>query len=207
MWVEISYGIVRWHSEAVTPSRVCELKLEEDFAAYFSAKVTPSRVCELKFVRWWHNRIFKVTPSRVCELKFSAFLLLKMYFSHTLTGVWVEILEMLYHNDFKTSHPHGCVSWNAYPVAQSVFQASHPHGCVSWNLMLSEYFPKTAVTPSRVCELKWKHFQDKDSRPGHTLTGVWVEIGRAGYGWIAEGSHPHGCVSWNNNTLSEAADK
>ena len=100
----------------------------------------------------------------------------KLDISHTLTGVWVEILcgsrglwpsghtltgvwvEMLSH------------SW------QNLFSASHPHGCVSWNFLKSLFFLWLWVTPSRVCELKYAEGNIPCAVGCHTLTGVWVEI-------------------------------
>ena len=119
---------------------------------------------------------------------------------HTLTGVWVEIFFMCFLSASDGSHPHGCVSWNA-KVDFSALTAtmSHPHGCVSWNDKVS-YFcidlwchtltgvwveifsccrqaTINLVTPSRVCELKWKlRVQCWGEGESHTLTGVWVEI-------------------------------
>ena len=79
--------------------------------------------------------------------------------SHTLTGVWVEMLK----------------KHTIYPV---IFM-SHPHGCVSWNRTFNSTLIIIQVTPSRVCELKYSG----DEKVGankvcHTLTGVWVEIWR-----------------------------
>ena len=100
---------------SVTPSRVCELKCGSFITLGRKTFVTPSRVCELKclFTYFsqavskshphgcvsWNLRVDKrtgllnVTPSRVCELKWLEYLVRgRRTKSHTLTGVWVEIL-------------------------------------------------------------------------------------------------------------------
>ena len=163
----------------VTPSRVCELKC---LFTYFSQAVSKSHphgcvswniliqsinlsamshphgcVSWNKNVYNFFNNLSFVTPSRVCELK-----LLFRYSNyitqcHTLTGVWVEILELIKELDFLMSHPHGCVSWNDLntwfevgelrvtpsrvcelkscpTIPRITHTSSHPHGCVSWNL-------------------------------------------------------------------------
>ena len=123
----------------------------------------------------------------------------KAHQRHTLTGVWVEITSWFPRYIEKTSHPHGCVSWNL-PIFYNLFNQ--------------------LVTPSRVCELKWPCRQWHGSLQRHTLTGVWVEISNFGGFWMEDlghtltgvwveipkklinklynkWSHPHGCVSWN----------
>ena len=99
--------------------------------------------------------------------------------SHTLTGVWVEILMRL--DSWKrniASHPHGCVSWNKSLISAGRFSKSHPHGCVSWNILRRTDRKRLwVVTPSRVCELKFTR--------------------RCAILQTRTASHPHGCVSWN----------
>ena len=141
----------------VTPSRVCELKLKmrpnlpELILSHPHGCVSWNNLSERE------SRLLSVTPSRVCELK-----LLFRYSNyitqcHTLTGVWVEILELIKELDFLMSHPHGCVSWNDLntwfevgelrvtpsrvcelkscpTIPRITHTSSHPHGCVSWNL-------------------------------------------------------------------------
>ena len=99
--------------------------------------------------------------------------------SHTLTGVWVEILVCCY--------------------IRKKRRRSHPHGCVSWNTIMITKELGNIVTPSRVCELKW-HVSGVHTacKARHTLTGVWVEICRpCAIQEQGDMSHPHGCVSWN----------
>ena len=127
------------------------------------------------------------------------FLGLDLFTRHTLTGVWVEIVNASFYQlwllshphgcvswNFKTgvtmsiifqSHPHGCVSWNVNTVRNKKQEyRSHPHGCVSWNATAELHVPKKHVTPSRVCELKF----------GCIYCIIYLLK-----------SHPHGCVSWN----------
>ena len=102
------------------------------------------------------------------------------------------------------SHPHGCVSWNIDFKVFFYFGMSHPHGCVSWNWFTLDFIYFTfLVTPSRVCELKFK-MVDSGTRivPCHTLTGVWVEISIFVGVRSWSSSHPHGCVSWNLTKFS-----
>ena len=55
------------------------------------------------------------------------------------------------------------------------------------------------VTPSRVCELKFKYRIYAAKSCSHTLTGVWVEMRDIWKSYtIRQESHPHGCVSWNS---------
>ena len=165
-------------------------------------RATPSRVCELKWWPqplppvWWRHTLTGVWV----EIRtFLAWLVSAG--GHTLTGVWVEIrkdvtfrllcpatpsrvCELKYvriYNHVSTNnwpHPHGCVSWNpTVPSVVSAFTKPHPHGCVSWNQnTTSRYRPFYDVTPSRVCELKYKPCTSRHGYQSHTLTGVWVEI-------------------------------
>ena len=79
----------------------------------------------------------------------------------------------------------------------SVTPQSHPHGCVSWNVYRRPTSTWQTVTPSRVCELKFKLNKHDFVLWCHTLTGVWVEIYQSVPGSCGLLSHPHGCVSWN----------
>ena len=122
---------------------------------------------------------------------------------HTLTGVWVEItINKAMISNFYTSHPHGCVSWNA----------------ITWFTQFTGSF----VTPSRVCELKsgsgywftmsmvshphgcvsWNFYNSFSAiyRTSHPHGCVSWNI-QAILVWLNLKSHPHGCVSWNNNQL------
>ena len=114
VWVEITMKFTYTTFPIVTPSRVCELKYCNRRGASSEVLVTPSRVCELKFmvhgakvtftashphgcVSWniefeCKHRVVPVTPSRVCELKSYSVYDENRVKSHTLTGVWVEIL-------------------------------------------------------------------------------------------------------------------
>ena len=181
------HGCVSWNfwrccksqKGIVTPSRVCELKCKIAFASAWTAKVTPSRVCELK----------------------SIFLLqfYQLLWSHPHGCVsWNAFINQSAFTPRK-SHPHGCVSWNEYMVSVTTDDSgSHPHGCVSWNIIILFAIHELLVTPSRVCELKFiLHTSQLFSSLSHTLTGVWVEIHLSCRHIIRNGSHPHGCVSWN----------
>ena len=84
------------------------------------------------------------------------YLIKSFCFSHTLTGVWVEIFVVPDSWQWNMSHPHGCVSWNS--IAPGVLRDSR------------------IVTPSRVCELKLIYCWIIQQFPSHTLTGVWVEM-------------------------------
>ena len=142
--------------------------------------------------------------------------------SHTLTGVWVEIVissinlplasvtpsrvcELKF---FGGGHCNGCAR-------------SHPHGCVSWNLVPELHKDgKSWVTPSRVCELKWKRISGSMVLFPVTPSRVCELKLKAIHGRVCNGyvtpsrvcelkfsvifaqkvcelSHPHGCVSWN----------
>ena len=118
----------------------------------------------------------KVTPSRVCELKFVYRGLWHQQGSHTLTGVWVEMLKNSRKLRRFPSHPHGCVSWNFTSITYDNGYMSHPHGCVSWNAEWVKGGVVCGVTPSRVCELKLWYSRLQNTENCHTLTGVWVEM-------------------------------
>ena len=143
------------------------------------------------------------------------------HFSHTLTGVWVEmtmcyllyfrllvtpsrVCELKYSKAvcypiWKRSHPHGCVSWNETVFQMNVDKLrSHPHGCVSWNLLR---WLKRSRTGRHTLTGVWVEIphkqQEHSSSNRHTLTGVWVEIHNFFKRSPPSQSHPHGCVSWN----------
>ena len=80
---------------------------------------------------------------------------------HTLTGVWVEMLYLLYSECLLLRHTLTGVWVEICATCSWVKSAS--------------------VTPSRVCELKY--------RAAETVTKGWL-------------SHPHGCVSWNFTRFS-----
>ena len=153
---------------------------------------------------WVLTICYYVTPSRVCELKSDIFSLCRTYaashphgcvswnplhdinyllpYSHTLTGVWVEILNQQRILNQNQRHTLTGVWVEILSGGfHSIAHTSHPHGCVSWNLPKSFGY-------AEIC---------------HTLTGVWVEI--IGYHLRYASfnqSHPHGCVSWNLTKFS-----
>ena len=163
VWVEIKHRVSTLKMRPVTPSRVCELKwigvivwIDEisshphgcvswNVLVYYphsSIKQSHPHGC----VSWnciggRNGTRTKVTPSRVCELKYQ--------------------IQQEYYPRY-TSHPHGCVSWNLQLKDTADNKTSHPHGCVSWNTAVRKIFPEQSfVTPSRVCELKWRTIRDK----------------------------------------------
>ena len=135
VWVEIELTTDDSKAIIVTPSRVCELK-----SVTLSPAITPSKSHPHGCVSWnWIKQILLETTR-----------------SHTLTGVWVEML---------LSCPNG-VGYFVTPSRvcelklsscknDTSHSPSHPHGCVSWNT-------------SRIL---WRQ-----TYQCHTLTGVWVEI-------------------------------
>ena len=202
VWVEISivlnfikapkshpHGCVSWNIDgallypdiAVTPSRVCELKLWRlAYSKIFYSShphgcvswnslrravrqilfVTPSRVCELKYVNCLTPFPRCVTPSRVCELKWK-----RPQCGQCKCVTPSRVCELKSKASMMRSTP----------------KQSHPHGCVSWNCPMKR-------------SISWKC--------SHTLTGVWVEIGLITKAQNDGKSHPHGCVSWNSNIFS-----
>ena len=85
--------------------------------------------------------------------------------SHTLTGVWVEICRQPYQWQCKTSHPHGCVSWNVSIVcSHGRNQAGHTLTGV-WVEMVRA--SSTAL-----------------SSFGHTLTGMYWKLWRFPDSWF-----------------------
>ena len=185
---------------SVTPSRVCELKLFMSDRPNQSKLVTPSRVCELKLVitvpimpvlsshphgcvSWnvvyliFDNQRSASHPHGCVSWNLPCWHGWYKVLCHTLTGVWVEIVqpplflmissvtpsrvcELKYLQSksghrISESHPHGCVSWNFNGIiVVQIYLRSHPHGCVSWNLVFDVHASLVGVTPSRVCELK-----------------------------------------------------
>ena len=99
---------------------------------------------------------------------------------HTLTGVWVEIQHRWTLFSARQSHTLTGVWVEISAAAMSCrSRRSHPHGCVSWNVDTMEEIKPLLVTPSRVCELKSTLQSIFISAIGHTLTGVWVEMLRS----------------------------
>ena len=97
-------------------------------------------------------------------------------FSHTLTGVWVEIAIVK------------CTCKEIRHTLTGVW------------VEIQQFYRRSCsknVTPSRVCELKCQMRIPIIPAISHTLTGVWVEIGHFKDVYFNTASHPHGCVSWN----------
>ena len=148
-------------------------------------------------VLWW------VTPSRVCELKYQNTHKNWTSFCHTLTGVWVEIIRISCSTVHGMSHPHGCVSWNGLAIFVRLRDTVTPSRvCELKSDIYVSDFDYDRVTPSRVCELKSHLLLLYKILLCHTLTGVLVEICRFCSCRYSTTSHPHGCVSWNSNILS-----
>ncbi len=140
----------------------------------------------------------RVTPSRVCELKSVICRCEYRGNGHTLTGVWVEILFLPKRLIAVLSHPHGCVSWNQVSTALFIGRIGHTLTGV-WVEILRRFIFRflRRVTPSRVCELK---YQFGDSFRKRTVTPSRVcelKCRKSGQRQRTNGSHPHGCVSWN----------
>ena len=145
-----------------------------------------------------------VTPSRVCELKCVFIAPNLAGVSHTLTGVWVEILLIRISAVWHESHPHGCVSWNLN--GRSILWSGHVTPSRVCELKCSDdgrFRFYLTVTPSRVCELKWWRRKRSCQKSCHTLTGVWVEMLKHETINRWQMSHPHGCVSWNSEMVLE----
>ena len=96
---------------------------------------------------------------------------------HTLTGVWVEIIQSMLDGMKSSCHTLTGV-WVEISTTSLAFCTfmSHPHGCVSWNINRKKSSLCYSVTPSRVCELKFPCHFIILLVIRHTLTGVWVEI-------------------------------
>ena len=119
---------------------------------------------------------------------------------HTLTGVWVEIFKHIEGRPTLGSHPHGCVSWNLFGDSSTYGKPVTPSRVCE--LKFKPYISGDnilAVTPSRVCELKWqcrkKYIQICTVTPSRVC-----EL-KSGYRQQVSSpyaSHPHGCVSWND---------
>ena len=119
----------------------------------------------------------RVTPSRVCELKSQYLEPISSNVGHTLTGVWVEILKVLFSSPSFLSHPHGCVSWNFIFAASSPERMSHTLTGV-WVEMKSRLV-SSSISPCHTLTGVWVEILSiaaTTSSTGHTLTGVWVEI-------------------------------
>ena len=108
-------------------------------------------------------RTWRVTPSRVCELKSGTGRHAERYRESHPHGCvsWNVRSSCRTIQLHKKSHPHGCVSWNyILPRKRLLPSLSHPHGCVSWNNAGKVAGAPTAVTPSRVCELKFQYWSN-----------------------------------------------
>ena len=75
--------------------------------------VTPSRVCEMKY-QYLHRTVLPAESHPHGCVSWNLFISAKSNErrGHTLTGVWVEILNLRFFIALSLSHPHGCVSWN-----------------------------------------------------------------------------------------------
>ena len=126
---------------------------------------------------------YRATPSRVCELKFGNVRSLDSAESHTLTGVWVEIFLINFRFLYWQCHTLTGV-WVEMTVKSFniLFLWSHTLTGV-WVEIIKLRFIKLYLS--------------------HTLTGVWVEIGGTKTTDAVGMSHPHGCVSWNSQHISQ----
>ncbi len=98
--------------------------------------------------------------------------------SHTLTGVWVEISDILHFRTWLKSHTlTGVWVEILFLINNNCNLAGHTLTGVwveIWFQFL--YLLICNVTPSRVCELKLPLSYCTKTWFCHTLTGVWVEI-------------------------------
>ena len=138
--VSWNWGILSGNTQMlpVTPSRVCELKCWPlGWNRWTSKRHTLTGVWVEMFDKSINSSLeFTVTPSRVCELKFTL---------SNLVG------------DLSKSHPHGCVSWNFDIIGYSKCRRCHTLTGVWVEIAVIHYTPfLRQVTPSRVCELKFR---------------------------------------------------
>ena len=144
--------------------------------------VTPSRVCELKFALITITKPpFLSHPHGCVSWNMSEIKSVQVQLSHTLTGVWVEILSI--------KNPGLYLSHTLTGVWVEMKRL------ILWKM-------RKKVTPSRVCELTYQTLLRICDSQGHTLTGVWVEIAQFTFVNTGVSSHPHGCVSWNLKFLT-----
>ena len=129
----------------------------------------------------------------------------KYSLGHTLTGVWVEIYDVKYRNQNRYRHTLTGV-WVEIVLISWYLACleSHPHGCVSWNVYDMTFEDDLEVTPSRVCELKYRALdiamEDAESHPHGCVSWNYKD----GVHFIWCESHPHGCVSWNAKKIESS---
>ena len=139
----------------------------------------------------------------MCELKFSGNVDLDISYSHTLTGVWVEIVTRLSSALQPVSHPHGCVSWNIAAYIDKLFNGVTPSRVCELKFSNPHTLDaEICVTPSRVCELKFRGL-DNDGWDSVVTPSRVCELKLKIFGSISplSMSHPHGCVSWNSHMM------
>ena len=163
----------------VTPSRVCELKLNNMVFNIFSRRSHPHGCVSWNLVifinascfimshphgcvswnlNWLVDKLptLNVTPSRVCELK--SVDCLELIIAQEVTPSRVCELKWLFNHKMVSLFRHTLTGvWVeiSVNVHSMMTEPSHPHGCVSWN---------------------WS-------------SGTMLSSQKQ--------SHPHGCVSWN----------
>ena len=102
------------------------------------------------------------------------------------------------------SHPHGCVSWNALVCVGQLLCAVTPSRVCELKWYCHRIYKPCLVTPSRVCELKfsiWFHLPKHISSHPHGCVS-WNIFNPCGHR-LTYRSHPHGCVSWNTYIFSD----
>ena len=156
VWVEICEFLRNSPCHKVTPSRVCELKLNRDNDVSFSRRHTLTGVWVEIRLPWLLWSPSSVTPSRVCELKF-------LRAARSKLG--------------KMSHPHGCVSWNVSIRWKSTSKRVTPSRVceLKCRRRLMSWKPRSHTLTGvwvEICGI----YPCKSVYGRHTLTGVWVEI-------------------------------
>ena len=138
---------------------------------------------------------------------------------HTLTGVWIEThSEVRVSPRCEVTPSRVCgLKHHGSPVHHRGHWVTPSRVCGLKRSCTSCRARSPRVTPSRVCGLKRGRPLDlREHRPGHTLTGVWIETSRylrmstmslvtpsrvcglkrrsfRCFSFV-KGSHPHGCV-------------
>ena len=157
----------------------------------------------------------------MCELKLARCSVEGARYCHTLTGVWVEILNRTFGYrltgvtpsrvcelkslvliDIKNSLSCHTLTgvWVEISSRGLIARLKIGHTLTGVWVEISKTLSlkwSACVTPSRVCELKWISYNYVSALGSHTLTGVWVEMRKKSWKRQPKPSHPHGCVSWN----------
>ena len=159
-------------------------------------------------------------PLRVRELKPLPFKMILNFMIAPLAGAWIETIQTKLVADTKDRTPCGCVNWNIWNYARSVFCKSHPlrvrelKQVWRWCRISRKIAPlagawiETVTEPNwmvlgkshplRVRELKLAYVWILRKWKIAPLAGAWIETFTIVQTLTPQNRTPCGCVNWNH---------